>query len=146
MPADDRSRALAARWLASAQGDLALARAADRDAEAPTRGVAYFVQQALEKGLKSMLVLDQIDFPKTHDLAVLAGLVPAGWGLSLADIDLGRLNDYAVDTRHPIEGWSGIRPVSESEGNDALQMVTRLLQDITDKLVARAVPRPGKPE
>ncbi|HKZ92833.1 MAG TPA: HEPN domain-containing protein, partial [Candidatus Limnocylindrales bacterium] len=75
MPADDRSRALAARWLASAQGDLALARAADRDAEAPTRGVAHFVQQALEKGLKSMLVLDQIDFPKTHDLAVLAGLV-----------------------------------------------------------------------
>src|SRR3989304_9053955 len=96
MPANDVRISLASRWLASAEGDLVLARASDRDAEAPARGVAFFVQQALEKGLKSVLVLEAIDFPKTHDLAVLAGLVPPDWGLGLTDVDLERLSDLGI--------------------------------------------------
>ena len=146
MPANDVRISLASRWLASAEGDLVLARASDRDAEAPARGVAFFVQQALEKGLKSVLVLEAIDFPKTHDLAVLAGLVPPDWGLGLTDVDLERLSDFAIDTRYPIDDWSDLRPVTDSEADAALLTVTRLLQEITTQLVDRGVTRPRKAE
>ena len=82
MPVND-ARQLAARWLATAEGDLIIARAAGRDDDAPPRGAAFFVQQALEKALKSILAWEQIDFPRVHDLDRLAGMLPMSWELAI---------------------------------------------------------------
>ncbi len=137
MSASDEVRTLAARWIASALGDLALARAVDGDDEAPARGVAFFASQALEKGLKAILVWEQLEFPRTHDLALLAALVPSGWELGIPAGQLARLSDFAVDTRYPIDDWSLVRPVSAEEADDALATVGPIVERIIDRL-----PRP----
>lgn len=65
-------------------------------------GAACFhAQQCVEKALKAVLTLHQVDFPRTHNLEVLAGLVV---GLGVASpvplMDLRRLNPYAVNFRY----------------------------------------------
>jgi HEPN domain-containing protein len=145
MPGAD-ARLHAARWLASAEGDLVIARAADRDDDAPPRGAAFFVQQALEKALKSILVWEQIDFPRTHDLEALARLLPPTWDLPLPTTELARITDFAVETRYPGEADDLIGPVTDAEADSALTLVTELVVLITDSLVARGLVRLEKPQ
>ena len=62
-------------WLAKAERDL---RAAELLLGAPGElgdVVGFRSQQAVEKLIKAYLVRHQIEFPKTHDLAVLRKLV-----------------------------------------------------------------------
>lgn len=127
-------------------GDLILARAGIREVDAPARGTAFFAQQALEKGLKGVLVWHQIDFPHTHDLAALGNLIPSESHLGLAAIDLGRISDFAVDTRYPIDDWSEVLPVTNAEAETALATVTSFLDRILEHLVAQGMPLPDKPE
>jgi HEPN domain-containing protein len=143
---DPEVRSAAARWLASADGDLALARAAVRDEEAPARGVAFFAQQALEKALKSILVWEQVDFPSTHDLAVLASRLPAHWTLPFAAEELDRLTDFAVDTRYPLEEWGKVQPVTDHEAEASLQQVADVVATVATKLEALGLIRLEKPE
>lgn len=145
MPGSDAHR-LAARWLASAEGDLAIARAAVRDAEAPARGAAFFVQQGLEKALKSVLVWDQIDFPRTHDLEALAGLIPSSWDVSIPVEECARMTGFAVEARYPGDADDMGRPVTSAEVREALDLVTDLVALITSRLVARGLARADKPE
>ena len=130
---------------AAAHGDLDIARAVVGD-DAPARGTAFFAQQALEKALKSILVWEQIDFPRTHDLTLLARLVPLGWDLDLPRIELIRLNDFPVETRYPIDEWSDVHPVRDAEAAAALAAVTAWVRDITNKLAERGLGIPTKSE
>jgi HEPN domain-containing protein len=63
--------------------------------------VGFHAQQAVEKSLKAILALDDIDYPKTHDigkLIVLARPLVSEW-----PFDDGRLEDlskYAIDVRY----------------------------------------------
>ena len=62
---------------------------------------AFWAQQAAEKAIKSLLVLNNVDPPKIHDLHELTSLVPADWGFSWDVTELRSLSQWAVDTRYP---------------------------------------------
>ena len=97
-PEEVRRRAVEA-WLTDAYADLANARslAAHRDEGTSPFGSAFHAEQAVEKGVKALLVWRAVDFPPRHDLGLLAGLVPAG--ATMKELNVGGLTVYAVEQR-----------------------------------------------
>ena len=64
--------------------------------------VALHCQQAVEKYLKALLVRHQIEFPKTHDILKLLGLIATihpDFAASLRDADV--LTPFGVEARYP---------------------------------------------
>jgi HEPN domain-containing protein len=98
-PEEVRRRAVGA-WLTDAYGDLANARtlAAHRDEGTAPFASAFHAEQAVEKGVKALLVWHAVDFPPRHDLGLLVGLVPAG--ATIKDRNIGGLSVYAVEQRY----------------------------------------------
>jgi HEPN domain-containing protein len=76
------------------------------DHGAPTDTIAFHLQQAAEKLLKSLLASRLIVYPKTHDLDVLFDLVPSELEgvLSFQERLIG-WTSYAVDMRYDITGY-----------------------------------------
>jgi HEPN domain-containing protein len=74
--------------------------------ECPTDTVCFHAQQCVEKYVKALLVLHGVDFPRTHDLEALVGLLPRRIEppLTLDEQDL--LTEYATGARYP--GWGDI--------------------------------------
>ncbi|MEJ7785757.1 MAG: HEPN domain-containing protein [Solirubrobacteraceae bacterium] len=100
MPEADASRE-AGRWLARGEADLRLSRAGleQRTLFEPWQ-VCFHAQQAAEKAIKALLVLDQTRFPFTHDLPALAALLDAR---PKADDALPWLSLWAAAARYPGE-------------------------------------------
>ena len=95
---DSGVREEAAEWLRIADHDIAAAEGLARLKLWP--GAAYFCQQAAEKLLKALLMGQQREPPKTHDLLELADV--AGIELSQEQrLFLTRLSDHAVRSRYP---------------------------------------------
>lgn len=99
-------------WLRFAQDDLAAARLLLTDVELPARMACFHAQQAAEKALKASLMRAAIQFRNTHDLAVLVALQPEPVRTAVGDLELQRLQQWAVDalvpgrpSRH--HGWRG---------------------------------------
>ena len=62
----------------------------------------FHFQQMAEKLLKALLVFHGIDFPKAHDLSVLAKLLePVAKGIEDYKEDFKILGRYYVETRYP---------------------------------------------
>ena len=70
------SAAAAARWLAKAIEDLAVAELIQQSPSSVGWAVCFHSQQSAEKALKSVLVLFGVDFPRSHALGQLAALLP----------------------------------------------------------------------
>jgi HEPN domain-containing protein len=87
-------------WLRFAEEDLEAAQAMIRHG-LPPRHACFHAQQAAEKALKALLVFEQVDFPKIHDLDVLRQLVPDGWTVRDTSADLAALTEWAVEARYP---------------------------------------------
>lgn len=93
-PADE-----ARRWLRFADEDLA---AAETElASGRFRIACSLAQQAAEKAIKTALVYEQVDFPKTHDLPTLRVRVPEGWTIKEVGADLELLSKWGVEGRYP---------------------------------------------
>ena len=94
-----RSRAAAA-WLADAAADLATARSASahRDEGTAPFAAAFHAHQAVEKGLKAMLIWHAVEYPPKHDLGLLLGLLPAG--SATKELTIAGLTVYAVEQRY----------------------------------------------
>jgi HEPN domain-containing protein len=88
-------------WLVFAGADLRAARLLVADGDVPSRIACFHAQQAAEKALKAALVAESTPFRKTHDIVVLAGLVPAVLAAELATLDLLVLQPWAVEGRYP---------------------------------------------
>ena len=58
-------------WIAHAEEDFAAAKALIRLKKPLLSGACFHAQQCSEKYLKALLILKDIDFPKTHDLPSL---------------------------------------------------------------------------
>lgn len=67
----------------------------------PPRQSCWYAQQSAEKALKAVLIVLEIDFPRTHDLNVLRNLVPDSWHLKAAHLDLASLTEWAAEARYP---------------------------------------------
>jgi HEPN domain-containing protein len=87
-------------WLDVADKDVASARVL-RDAGGLTRAVCFHAQQAVEKYLKALLVVNGTQFGKTHDIADLLELLPGGHRPEITSDAASRLTQAAVADRYP---------------------------------------------
>ena len=96
-----------------------------RDSDSPLETTLFHAQQALEKGLKALLVRAGIVFPRTHDLLELHDLALAnGINVSVHRDLLARLAPYAVEFRY----LGVIAPeVNREEANQAIESLLVML-------------------
>lgn len=97
---DEIRRRAASAWIHDAEADLANARSLSRHRDEGTApyAAAFHAQQAVEKGLKSLLIWHDIDAPPKHDLGLLLGLLPAQ--TAAARLPVAGLTVYAVEQRY----------------------------------------------
>ena len=129
MSADDRVLELVSEWWGQALEDLTVAqRTADL-----AFACCFHCQQAVEKSAKALLVLHQIDFPKSHDIGELLALL----GNSPTAVPeeptagLEALTRFAVETRYP-PGRA-----TQEEAEDALGRTAQFLTWVRQQLPER---------
>jgi HEPN domain-containing protein len=117
-------RRAASAWFADAGADLATARSASahRDEGTAPFAAAFHAQQAVEKGLKAILIWHAIEYPPRHDIGLLVGLLPTGSGTK--ELTIAGLTAYAVDQRN-VAGASNPMELSDSPTwNEADEAIT----------------------
>lgn len=92
-------------WIAKAESDLFVVRQI-LDTPGPYDTACFHAQQAIEKFLKSILLLYDVPVPRSHDLEELQRLcLEVCYIPELAALDLTQITDYAVGARYDIEFW-----------------------------------------
>ena len=110
-------------WVEYAEEDLIMAKSALRRSKPLTTPSCFHSQQCAEKYLKAILISQDIEFPKTHDLLILDALcADGGIFTGFTKEDLGRLSGYAVHTRYP-----GNQPTPE-DAREALKIANIVRQ------------------
>jgi HEPN domain-containing protein len=110
-------------WVNYAEEDLIVAKSTLRRKQPLTSASCFHSQQCAEKYFKAILVARDVEFPKTHDLAILNTLsTNAGIFTGFPIESLGRLSGYAVHTRYP-----GKQPAPE-EAQEALSIALTIRQ------------------
>ncbi len=120
-------------WLAKARQDVRAAEVILEADVADYENVGFHAQQAAEKLIKAVLVRHQVEFPKTHNIALLRQLVAAidrGLADRLAAADA--LTPFGVEFRYP----GDMPPVSREQGAEAL----RLAREARDAVMAHLKP------
>jgi HEPN domain-containing protein len=89
-------------WIEKAEGDYRVASSQWQGADPVWDAVCYHAGQCAEKYLKAWLVEQGSDFPRTHDLEVLARLCVPTLGDMTEFMDvLAFLTSAAVEVRYP---------------------------------------------
>ncbi|MDE2966137.1 MAG: HEPN domain-containing protein [Chloroflexota bacterium] len=100
MSAGDEAQ-IASRWLSYAQEDLQVAdRLLAQDDLAP-RYACWLSQQAAEKALKALLLLETGTYKQTHDLHDLADLLPEALDGRIPRSGLSLLTQLYIESRYP---------------------------------------------
>jgi HEPN domain-containing protein len=87
--------------LRRANGDLYACRALAGDAAVDDGVVGFHAQQAVEKALKVVLVLNDVELPRTHDLQFIVGLLrQAGVSFPEPFPDAAWLTPWAAEWRY----------------------------------------------
>ena len=103
------------RWVERAEQDL-------RNAEhtlmlredCPLDTVCFHAQQCAEKYLKALLTHRSVDFPRTHNLEIQAGLLPDGPRLGVELVELAALTRFAIEGRYPGDWEAATRGEADS--------------------------------
>lgn len=120
---DERVVATVRGWVEKAENDLKNASLVLRAGKhCPTDTVAFHAQQCAEKYLKALLAYHEIDFPRTHDLGVLIGLLAGRARINLTPEEQRRLTSYATVTRYPGEQ----EPVTVAEARRAVTLARKV--------------------
>ena len=133
MNAPIHSEEVAKQWVEKAEEDF-------RNAEytltmpknCPYSTVCFHCQQCVEKYIKALLVLHEVEFPRIHDIGELIRLLPENMPLSLTDEEQERLSDYAVMVRYPME----VEPITESDAKSAL-LITKRVREVARQLMQK---------
>jgi HEPN domain-containing protein len=89
-------------WVEKAEGDYRVASAQWQSEDPVWDAVCFHAEQCAEKYLKAWLAEHEIEFPKTHDLEVLAKLcMPSLGGVERLTDGLRFLTSHAVEIRYP---------------------------------------------
>jgi HEPN domain-containing protein len=124
MPSEGRAREAALDWVRRARSNLARARQ-PKPEDALWEDLAFDAQQAIEKAIKAVLVLKQVDFPRTHDIGELLGLLAGAQLVFPESVQRAdRLTDYATGARYP--GHSN--PVTETEYREAVGLAEKFVR------------------
>lgn len=131
-PHEEARQRIVGDWLTKADSDLVVAQRLLGEEGPFCNAVAFHCQQAVEKYLKAILTLWQIEFPKTHVIALLLSLVEtrdAEFAAALMDTVI--LTPYGVELRYP-----GDRPdASPEEAQEAVRLAV-----VTHDLVRSRIP------
>ena len=118
-------------WVRHAEADLRYARLGRNEPGILLNLVAFHAQQAIEKALKALLVADQVEFPRTHDLEELLAILRQAGRRCPAGLDqVKELTPMAVQTRYP--GFDD--PVEESEVDEAIRLANETLSWVKGEL------------
>jgi HEPN domain-containing protein len=113
----------AQQWTEKADNDLRSAQfILTMEKDCPYDIVCFHAQQAAEKYLKALLVMENIEFPRTYDLIILFNMIPAKNTLSIEKHDLLALNRYSVEARYPGDS----EPYSLEEAVDAIAIAQKV--------------------
>lgn len=135
MPDREKLIAVCREWLAKADNDLTTAaHTLKLGASCPTDTVCFHAQQCVEKYLKAVLVVEGIDFPKTHDLERLIDRIPAGLRPGLSFEELAGLTEYATGARYP--GWEEL---SLATARKAVALARRVRREVRRGLPRKAL-------
>lgn len=95
------------------------------DPQSPDPIIGFHAQQAVEKALKAVLALNNVAYPRTHDLVLLIDLLKdAGVALPEALDDVRGLNPFAVTVRY---GDLSDEPEEPFDRGWAIESVRRML-------------------
>jgi HEPN domain-containing protein len=130
-PPDEVKRDLVRQWLAKADEDLNAAKALLSLGTTFFSTVGFHCQQAAEKYFKAFLTWQQIEFPKTHDLSLLLGLISTA-APSLAESleEVAELTSYGVEIRYP----GDIPEVTKEDAIEAVQLAEKVRESIQGAL------------
>lgn len=100
MSASDEAR-IASRWLSYAEDDLQVADRLLAEPELAPRYTCWHSQQAAEKALKALLLLETGGYKQTHDLHDLADLLPEPLAERIPRPGLSLLTQLYIESRYP---------------------------------------------
>jgi len=110
-----------AEWVEKAENDFRAMCREGMVTDSPSYDVVCFLaQQCAEKYLKALLTEADIPFAKTHDLSLLARLLPGTSGYPGLAGMLARLGPCAVEFRYP--GASADRALADDAAEDAREV------------------------
>jgi HEPN domain-containing protein len=115
-------------WLRHAMSDLELSRKNDSPMILPEE-LCFHAQQAAEKALKSLLIYNNIIFPKTHNIKMLMELLPDYYSVKKDFLDAAILTDYAVTSRYPGD-YEDITPEEYKEAVRIAEMLVKWAEQI----------------
>ena len=112
-------------WLQRAKSNMARAKAGRVSPEILYEDLCYDAQQAVEKAFKSVCIIHEIVFPKTHDIAYLIELLEKGGVEVPENLQNAKiLTGYAVETRYP----GDYEPVDEEDLRKAVEIAKEVLK------------------
>jgi len=135
----DREKVVAVvqEWAEKAENDLKnAAHTLKMGSDCPTDTVCFHAQQCAEKYVKALLVWRGVDFPKTHDLGALVGLLNRRDRPTLDIGEQRKLTRYAMVARYP--GWG---PISIAEARRAVALARRVRRELRRVLPKDALKR-----
>jgi len=84
-------------WINYAESDLHAAYTLLESKEFFPLQICFLSQQCAEKAIKAILVFEDVNFPKVHDLDRLLDLTPKGWNIKEKFPDLAELTIWAME-------------------------------------------------
>jgi HEPN domain-containing protein len=126
-PPEEVKRDLVRQWLARADNDLETAKFLFDSGRPFFSAICFHSQQAAEKYFKALLTWHQIEFPKTHDLGLLLGLIAStGSALVGSLTEVARLNPYGVEIRYP----GDVPEITRIDAEEAIRLANKVQEAI----------------
>jgi HEPN domain-containing protein len=123
----------AKRWIDYAETDLRAAQTLFETEDSFPRQICFLAQQCAEKAIESILVLEEVNFPRNHDLDRLRDLLPKGWKVKEEFPDLAALTIWSVESRYP----GNMPDITENEARETLQMAKSVFDVVSTELQER---------
>jgi len=120
-------------WIDYSESDLRAAHTLLQSKEFFPLQICFFSQQCAEKAIKAILVFEEVNFPKIHDLDRLRDLVPKGWKVKEQFPDLAELTIWAVESRYP----GDIPDIVEHEARETLSLAEAVFDSVSTQLEER---------
>ena len=124
-------------WFKRAKSNMARAKAGRVSSEILYEDLCFDAQQSVEKALKSLCVIYEIIFPKTHDIAYLIELLEKKNLIVPNDVQNAKiLTGYAVETRYPGDYES----VDEDDYLKAIEIAEKVLRWVKKQVDKEQLP------
>jgi HEPN domain-containing protein len=133
LDSDDETISVAREWVEKAEEDFEAATVLMRTRKQRLlEPICFHVQQCVEKYLKTLLIVNEIEPPRTHNLDIVYGLIPNSIRPSLAKRELDRLTEYAVIPRYP----GDYDPITVEDAETAMRIMRRVRADVRRRLAS----------